>query len=96
MVILGCYYRMTKDYKSMEKYYLDAMHLGSSDAAINMGLWYLENKNYEQMKKYLDVVTNKNNTRYKDGINTYLRYNYDPDYALKHHDILNEYNIDRY
>ena len=47
------HYRVTKNYKEMEKYYLMAIELGSAISMYNLGVYHNNvTKNYEEMEKY--------------------------------------------
>jgi TPR repeat protein len=54
LIMLGVYYQdIVKDYVAMEKYYLMAIDLGSSNAMFNLAHYQSITKNYVAMEKYL-------------------------------------------
>jgi len=76
----GEYYKITKNYKQMKKYYLIAIEKGNTVAINNLGFYYQNiEKDYDQMKKYYLMAIEKDNTNAMNHLGFYYQ-NIEKDY----------------
>jgi hypothetical protein len=71
MVKLGSYYRCTKNYVKMKKYYLMAIENGNTDSMYYLGCYYDKINNYKEMEKYYLMAIENGNTDAMDLLERY-------------------------
>jgi len=95
---MACYLQnIEKNYKLAKKYYIMAINKGNAVALYNIAKYYLGvEKNYELAKKYFIIVLNFcHPDEIISDINALLNNSFDPVFAVKSYDILNDRNLNK-